>query len=49
MQAKLEPFEMRKKHQNEASQSSLLILAQTPVRFHFSKRIHRMVYYIYTL
>jgi hypothetical protein len=35
------------KHQNEASQSSLLNLAQTPtifMRFNFSKRIHAIIF-----
>jgi hypothetical protein len=31
MKAKLWPFEMYKRHQNEASQACLLNLAETPV------------------
>ncbi len=47
MQAKLDslPFEMRKKHQNHAGQTSLPNIAQNPIylRFNFSTRIRGIV------
>jgi hypothetical protein len=46
IQSKLSPFEMRKKHQNEASQACLLNLAETSVlvTFNFSKRIRDIIF-----
>ena len=40
---------MYKRHQNEASQSSLLNLSQTPVilRFDFSQRIYGIIFIFY--
>ena len=46
MEAKLSPFKMCKKHENEASQYYLPNVTQTSVflRFDFLKRIHGIIF-----